>query len=459
MSDPKPQPTPQQPRRRCRSLTVGGIQCLACAVRGEEFCVRHIRNRFPVCPTGPRTAVPLLEDLATIQVVATQVAHGLFTETLDPWRAGKILYALQVAAMTMPRLAPLRPSGEKPVINEPVSQAEPDLNGHFLGPDLPWKGNDEAFNPVWSYDRRRYVQECERLGKPFPATPQDFPAEGWLNREEMREFDPKKSWEMSDDFLNRILQMRLEEDRAGKLPPLHQRTCAYNGHTCKGPWDMGRRHKPCKWCLEERAARISTHREEDFDVISCPWELEPIHDPWGLNPRITEEARARYTLSADRLSALLLNHKSASSVSKSSAPNSSSPTTPPIDLQAASEPAIVRHRGPHSPVVERANTAIALIPKQSCHRPTQGVGGSGCIAESIPELHASGFIRQCRHRRRTRPFFGRRSCSARSLHFPAAPLDIGSVIGHNGAVAQDGKGVGEDACAVRRPCFALQLKT
>jgi hypothetical protein len=377
-SDPGSQPAPQPPRpRRCRSLTVGGIQCLACAMRGEEFCVRHIRHRFPVCPTGPRIAVPLLEDLATIQVVATQVAHGLFTETLDPWRAGKILYALQVAAMTMPRPAPLKPSEEKPVINAPVSQAEPDLDGHFLGPDLPWKGNDEAFNPIWSYDRRRYVKECERLGKPIPATPEDFPAEGWLDREEMREFNPKKSWEMSDDFLNRILQMRLEEDRAGKLPPLYQRTCAYNCDSCKGPWNMGRHHKPCEWCLEERAARISTHPEEDIDVISCPAELEPIHDPWGLNPRSTAEERARYTLSADRLSALVLNRKSASSASKSSAPNSSatqssSSTTSPIDLQAASEPPIVRHRKPHSPVVQRANTAIAHIPKRSCHRPTQG---------------------------------------------------------------------------------------
>jgi hypothetical protein len=64
-----PETKPQPPRRRCRSLTVGGIQCNACAQHGEIFCVRHVRNRFPVCPSGPRVAVPLLEDFDSVRLV------------------------------------------------------------------------------------------------------------------------------------------------------------------------------------------------------------------------------------------------------------------------------------------------------------------------------------------------------------------------------------------------------
>jgi len=281
MSDPAPQPAaPAPPPRRCRSLTVRGRQCIA-----------HARHRFPVCPQGPKVAIPLLEDLDTIQVVATQVAHGLFTEILDPWRAGKILYALQVAALTIPRPAPLRPSEEKPLINEPVSQPESDLDGHFLGPDLPWKGNDAAFNPVWNYDKRLYIEECERLGKPIPTTPEEFPASGWLTKEEAREFDPKRPGPTPHDFLDQILQMRLQEDREGKLPPLYKRKCSYGDDRCKGPWDKGRYHNPCKWCIRERKERILLHPEEDLETVRYASELEP-PDPWALNGwKATDQAK------------------------------------------------------------------------------------------------------------------------------------------------------------------------
>ena len=282
-------PTPKPPTsfRQCRSLTVRGRQCQANAMHGHQFCIAHSQHRFPVCPQrGTKIAIPLLEDLDTIQVVATQVAHGLFSETLDPWRAGKILYALQVAALTIPRPAPLKPSDEKPVVNEPVTQAFPDLDGHLLGPDLPWKGNDRAFNPVWNYHRRLYVQECERLGNPIPTTPEDFPAEGWLTKEEMNEFDPKSPELTSDDFLNRILLMRLDEDRRGKLPPLYKRECSYGSDSCKGPWNMGRHHGPCNWCEKERAERILTHPEEDAEIVSFASELETSLDEYGLKRRM-----------------------------------------------------------------------------------------------------------------------------------------------------------------------------
>jgi hypothetical protein len=362
-------PAPQQPRR-CRSLTVRGRQCLAGAVHGSQYCIAHTKYRFPVCPQGKKIAVPLLEDLDTIQVVATQVAHGLFTETLDPWRAGKILYALQVAALTIARPAPLKPSEEKPVINEPVSQAEPDLDGHFLGPDVPWKGNDAAFNPVWSYDRLRYVRECERLGKPIPTTPEEFPAEGWLTKDETRERESGIA--VSDDFLDRTLQMRLQEDRIGKLPPLYKRKCSYGDDRCKGPWDMGRHHDPCKWCRQEREERIRIHPEEDVEVISYASELGTSDDQFGLQPRIrTDLPRLSVTTRAHRV-----------------------PLGPPLASVRTAEPARPAEPGAITDLNASASIPGAGVPYPANHRSRRawpersraaaGSNGAGGSRSSVP---------------------------------------------------------------------------
>ena len=101
--------------RRCRCLTVAEQQCQKNALAGENFCVHHKQHRRPVCPQKDAVEMPLLEDLSAIQLVASQVAHGLFTETIDPRRAGKILYACQVAAMTMARPGPVKaePAGDE----------------------------------------------------------------------------------------------------------------------------------------------------------------------------------------------------------------------------------------------------------------------------------------------------------------------------------------------------------
>jgi hypothetical protein len=356
-TSPQPAPAPAQSIRRCRSLTVRGRQCLGHAMHGHQFCVAHAQHRFPVCPQGGKIAIPLLEDLDTIQVVATQVAHGLFAETLDPWRAGKILYALQVAALTIPRPAPLKPSEEKPIVNEPVTQTFPDLDGHLLGPDVPWKGNDAAFNPVWNFHRRLYVQECERLGKPIPVTPEDFPESGWLTEDEMKEFDPRRPGIMSDGFLDQILQMRLEEDRRGKLPPLYDRECSYGDSDCKGPWDRGRGHDPCKWCLEERNERVRIHPEEDIEVVNFPSELTTFDD------RYTWKQRLRTDLPI--LSAPIPKPAPAS-------PNPAKPADP-LDLDAAAPPEKPFTR------VKLDNSVNPVIPKP--HLPSTHPGGRGVPAE------------------------------------------------------------------------------
>ena len=255
--NPQPAPTP----RRCRSLTVRGLQCRERALRGHDLCVTHAKNRFPVCPKGPRVAIPLLEDLDTIQVVATQVAQGLFADTLDPHRAGKILYACQIAALTLSRPPRFQPADKPPLAQQPVADVFPAVDGSLLGPSLSWSSDQVGFQPVWSYHKRLYERECQRLGKPKPQGPDDFPASGWLSPEEVEEYNRCPEG-LAESFWERILRLRIEADQRGELPPLHQRTCSYvtYGHPdCEGPGGDQR----CEFCYREREEFLRLPPRED----------------------------------------------------------------------------------------------------------------------------------------------------------------------------------------------------
>src|SRR6185312_8074820 len=201
-----------------------------------NLCVAHAKYRYPVCPKGAKVAVPLLEDLATIQVLATQVAQGLLAETIDPWRAGKVLYACQVAAFTLPRPARMKPLDETPLVEVPVDEVFTGPAGEPLGPERPWLPESGVFNPVWSYHKRLYVEECERLNKPEPVAPDDFPAGGWLSPEEIEEYTTtRRPDQFSEGFLARM--------------PLSQRPRPYgNSQSGYGPSAQRR----CQFCGGER---------------------------------------------------------------------------------------------------------------------------------------------------------------------------------------------------------------
>ena len=245
---------------RCRSLTVRGIQCRGSALRGGDLCIQHARYRFPVCPTGPRVAIPLLEDLDTVRVVLSQATQGLFANTLDPQRAGKILYACHIAASTFPRPARLQPTGPPPA-QQPASDIFPAPDGSLLGPSLPWSPDLAAFNPVWSYHKHLYEQECARLGKPLPQGPDDFPADGWLNKEDSAEY-ARRPEDVTASFWERIFRLRVEADQRGLLPPLQERSCAYFTYRdCNGPAS----DRPCEFCFREREENLRLPPREQPD--------------------------------------------------------------------------------------------------------------------------------------------------------------------------------------------------
>jgi hypothetical protein len=108
------QPAPAQ-RPRCRALTVDGHRCKKHVLGGLHLCYSHYRNRRPALPEPCKVSVPLLEDRSAIQLMTTQILHGILSHRLDPIRARVALYALRITALTLPRpAAPPRSQAEDP---------------------------------------------------------------------------------------------------------------------------------------------------------------------------------------------------------------------------------------------------------------------------------------------------------------------------------------------------------
>ena len=144
-----PAPTPFDPEhpdpkiiRRCRSLTVRGVQCRQAALHGQDFCVQHF-DRNPCALDRPgRITVPLLEDHSAIQLMLTRILHGVLNGQLDPVAAGRATAVCRAAALTLPRPAASARllEGAHPDAEEAVPVISLDEAGNFIGPRLPWEG-------------------------------------------------------------------------------------------------------------------------------------------------------------------------------------------------------------------------------------------------------------------------------------------------------------------------------
>ncbi len=118
--EPEPESAPQpvtcnHPKPQCRAIRTDGRRCRGIALHGLHLCYPHYHHRFPALADPGHLSIPLLEDAASIQLLMTQVAHGLLSNKLDPARARTTIWAAQVAAFTLPRPARLKdpePQGE-----------------------------------------------------------------------------------------------------------------------------------------------------------------------------------------------------------------------------------------------------------------------------------------------------------------------------------------------------------
>lgn len=239
-----------QPVHRCRHLTVKGLQCRSRSIRGHDYCFNHKHFRHPQCPEkGPKVVVPLLEDLATVQVFLSQIAHGLLSGRLNAAEARSLAYTCQVASGTFSRPVANRPrrAAEDLPFREPITETAPAPDGDPLGPAEKYLGPDGKPDPRWLIGKYQFEHECERNGWPVPEDFGDFPVTGWLTGQEiaanMGSMDALEAL-----YRARLTVMREEQCAretqaalAAGLPDPHageSRLCETSQYRCRGPYTI-----------------------------------------------------------------------------------------------------------------------------------------------------------------------------------------------------------------------------
>lgn len=95
-----------------RHIYTDGHCCGSSCLRMEPFCYYHHSQRVPnPKPRTPRSrrgcfVLPRREDRLAIQVGIGMVLERLAEDSIDPIRAGLLLYGLQIAAANLPNSKP-----------------------------------------------------------------------------------------------------------------------------------------------------------------------------------------------------------------------------------------------------------------------------------------------------------------------------------------------------------------
>jgi hypothetical protein len=102
--------TVTQKRYRCRHIHAAGNQCGSPALRNEHFCYHHHTTRRPKPANGKFRHIDawepfelaLVEDRASALAAASHLLQRIASNDLDPERAGKLLYNLQIITKLLP---------------------------------------------------------------------------------------------------------------------------------------------------------------------------------------------------------------------------------------------------------------------------------------------------------------------------------------------------------------------
>jgi GTP cyclohydrolase II len=146
--DPTYEPAPK--RFQCRHILPAGRRCRSASLRGEQFCYYHHTTRRPA-PTAGKFRyldaaepfpLPIIEDRTSALLVASQILCRIASNDLDPTRAGRLLYGLQVIACFLPgQPRPLSVtrnfSSSAPEDNAPGALVEDLILDSDLGPIAP----------------------------------------------------------------------------------------------------------------------------------------------------------------------------------------------------------------------------------------------------------------------------------------------------------------------------------
>ncbi len=280
-SEPSSAPAPFDPDhpdlttiRRCRSLTVRGIQCRQAALRGQDFCVQHFdRNAFTLDRPGHIT-VPLLEDHSAIQLMLTRILHGLLNRQLEPHIASRATSACRVAALTLPR--PAAVARLLPATHPDTAEAVPvigvDGSGNLIGPRLPYEGStdwgqaptsemgcDHTFMPSHE-PRAKFLDDPRFLANPDIAT--------YVSEED----ESRPRWDPEQvAAMYREAEAAIEEDREA-------------GHQRRLAWEARERARA------EDEALWGSENDSDFDFKAC---AEPGQHSVSCNPSPVTSAERR----------------------------------------------------------------------------------------------------------------------------------------------------------------------
>ena len=99
-------------RYLCRHVHTSGRRCGSPALRGEQFCYYHHTTQRPgprfrgVHPSCYDFDMPDLDDRHGVQFALAQVLSLIATNQIDPKRAGRLLYGLQIVSSNLPREPP-----------------------------------------------------------------------------------------------------------------------------------------------------------------------------------------------------------------------------------------------------------------------------------------------------------------------------------------------------------------
>ena len=141
MPQPSDLVTVTQKRYQCRHVHADGRQCGSPALRSEQFCYNHHTTRRPKPPAGKLRhldahepfELPVVEDFPSALSVAAQILCPIASNDLDPERAGRLLYNLQILTSTIDKAsraaakagAPSVPASSGRVGSAPVVKPEP----------------------------------------------------------------------------------------------------------------------------------------------------------------------------------------------------------------------------------------------------------------------------------------------------------------------------------------------
>jgi hypothetical protein len=94
--------------RNCRHTMPTGRTCQSPAMRESAYCYFHSRlHRYPHyrSPTKKQLKLLALDSPKAIQTSLADVMNSILSGRIDPRRAGKVLYGIQIAAATLGRAA------------------------------------------------------------------------------------------------------------------------------------------------------------------------------------------------------------------------------------------------------------------------------------------------------------------------------------------------------------------